>query len=74
MNLHEYQSKQLFERAGIPIPKGITVEQLSEVAYAASEIDSDGCSDHRSRMGSGLEMQPFFSRMGSGLEMQPFFG
>ena len=45
MNLHEYQSKQLFERAGIPIPKGITVEQLSEVAYAASEIDSDGCSD-----------------------------
>ena len=42
MNLHEYQSKQLFERAGIPIPKGITVEQLSEVAYAASEIDSDG--------------------------------
>ncbi|MBT6478613.1 MAG: hypothetical protein HOK69_05850 [Gammaproteobacteria bacterium] len=63
MNLHEYQSKQLFERAGIPIPKGITVEQLSEVAYAASEIDSDGCSDQewgRSRMGSGLEMQPFF--------------
>jgi succinyl-CoA synthetase beta subunit len=49
MNLHEYQSKQLFERAGIPIPKGITVEQLSEVAYAASEIDSDGCSDHRSQ-------------------------
>ena len=42
MNLHEYQSKQLFERAGIPIPMGVTVEQTSEVANAASEIDSDG--------------------------------
>ncbi len=42
MNLHEYQSKQLFERAGIPIPQGITVEQTSEVANAASNIDSEG--------------------------------
>ena len=42
MNLHEYQSKQLFERAGIPIPQGETVEQLSEVASAARDIDSDG--------------------------------
>ncbi|MBT5636832.1 MAG: ADP-forming succinate--CoA ligase subunit beta [Gammaproteobacteria bacterium] len=42
MNLHEYQSKQLFERASIPIPMGVTVEQTSEVANAASEIDSDG--------------------------------
>ncbi|HIJ48333.1 MAG TPA: succinate--CoA ligase subunit beta, partial [Gammaproteobacteria bacterium] len=42
MNLHEYQSKQLFERAGIPIPVGITIEQTSEVTYAASEIDSNG--------------------------------
>ncbi len=42
MNLHEYQSKALFERAGIPVPQGITIEQLSEVASAASEIDSDG--------------------------------
>ncbi len=42
MNLHEYQSKQLFERAGIPIPQGITVEQSSEVASSARKIDSDG--------------------------------
>ncbi len=42
MNLHEYQSKQLFERVGIPIPMGITIQQASEVSAAASEIDSKG--------------------------------
>lgn len=42
MNLHEYQSKQLFQRAGIPIPQGVTVEQSSEAATAASSIESDG--------------------------------
>ncbi len=42
MNLHEYQSKQLFQQVDIPIPSGVVVTQSSEVAAAVSEIDSHG--------------------------------
>ncbi len=41
MNLHEYQSKQLFEQAGIPVPSGKTIERLNEVEQAATEINGE---------------------------------
>jgi succinyl-CoA synthetase beta subunit len=38
MKLHEYQSKQIFSRFGIPVPQGILVENATEARNAAREI------------------------------------
>ena len=41
MNLHEYQSKQLFAEYGIPVPKGIPAESPEAAAAAAEEIGGE---------------------------------
>ncbi len=38
MNLHEYQSKQLFERAGIPVPAGRPAASVAEAREAAQSL------------------------------------
>jgi len=38
MNLHEYQSKQLFRNFGIPVPQGIPANSGSEAEAAAREL------------------------------------
>jgi succinyl-CoA synthetase beta subunit len=38
MNLHEYQSKQLFAQYGIPVPKGFVANTPEEAADAARKI------------------------------------
>ena len=38
MNLHEYQSKQLFAEYDIPVPEGIPVHTAEDAAKAAGEI------------------------------------
>ena len=38
MNLHEYQAKELFERAGIPIAPGIVATTPAEARAAAQKI------------------------------------
>lgn len=38
MNLHEYQSKQLFAEYGLPVSKGIAVDTPEEAAAACAEI------------------------------------
>jgi len=38
MNLHEYQSKQLFARYGIPVPAGQVAATPEEAAEAARKI------------------------------------
>jgi succinyl-CoA synthetase beta subunit len=38
MNLHEYQSKELFASYGIPVPKGIVAATGSEAAEAARKL------------------------------------
>jgi succinyl-CoA synthetase beta subunit len=41
MNLHEYQSKQLFERMGISIPKGVPVSSTKEARSAATTLGGE---------------------------------
>ncbi len=41
MNLHEYQSKQLFERMGISIPKGAPVSSTKEARTAAQTLGGE---------------------------------
>jgi succinyl-CoA synthetase beta subunit len=41
MNLHEYQSKQLFSEYGIPVPRGIAARTADDAAKAAKEIGGD---------------------------------
>ena len=38
MNLHEYQSKQLFARYGIPVPTGFVASTPAEAADAARRL------------------------------------
>jgi succinyl-CoA synthetase beta subunit len=38
MNLHEYQSKELFASYGIPVPKGVVAANGSEAAEAARKL------------------------------------
>lgn len=40
MNLHEYQSKQLFAKQGIPVPPGKPVSRVSEAREAAQSLAS----------------------------------
>lgn len=41
MNLHEYQSKRLFARYGIPVPRGIPAETSDAAVAAAEELGGD---------------------------------
>ncbi|RLA22957.1 MAG: ADP-forming succinate--CoA ligase subunit beta [Gammaproteobacteria bacterium] len=41
MNLHEYQSKELFAEYGIPVPKGIAVESADAAVAAAEKLGGD---------------------------------
>ena len=41
MNLHEYQSKRLFARYGIPVPRGIPAETSDTAVAAAEELGGD---------------------------------
>ncbi|MFC5051601.1 ADP-forming succinate--CoA ligase subunit beta [Rubritalea spongiae] len=38
MNIHEYQAKELFEKFGVPSPKGIVASTAEEAGAAAKEI------------------------------------
>ena len=41
MNLHEYQSKRLFAKYGIPVPRGIPAETADEAVQAAEKLSCD---------------------------------
>ena len=41
MNLHEYQSKQLFEKYGIPVSKGNPASSISEAREAAQILGGE---------------------------------
>ena len=41
MNLHEYQSKRLFAKFGIPVPRGIPAETADAAVAAAEELGGD---------------------------------
>jgi succinyl-CoA synthetase beta subunit len=41
MNLHEYQSKELFAEYGIPVPQGIAVETADAAVAAAEKLGGD---------------------------------
>jgi len=41
MNLHEYQSKKLFERYGIPVPSGQVASTPAEAVAAAKQLGGD---------------------------------
>lgn len=38
MNIHEYQAKQLFQKYGVPTPRGIMVESVEAAVDAAKEL------------------------------------
>ena len=42
MNLHEYQSKQLFADYGISVPKGIAIQSLDEIDDAIKNLGGEG--------------------------------
>lgn len=42
MNLHEYQSKQLFADYGISVPQGIAIQSLEELEAATKTLGGDG--------------------------------
>ena len=41
MNLHEYQSKELFAEYGIPVPEGIAAKSADEAVAAAEKLGGD---------------------------------
>ncbi len=41
MNIHEYQAKELFEKFGVPTPKGRVADTAEQARTAASEIGSN---------------------------------
>ena len=41
MNLHEYQSKQIFSRYGIPVPNGELVENVSDIDKALEALGDE---------------------------------
>ena len=41
MNLHEYQSKELFAEFGIPVPRGIPAATAEEAENAARELGGE---------------------------------
>ena len=41
MNLHEYQSKQVFAEYKLPVGKGIACKTADEAAEAIKQLDGD---------------------------------
>jgi succinyl-CoA synthetase beta subunit len=41
MNLHEYQSKQLFKQYGLPVPEGLSAHTPEDAASAAKKLGGD---------------------------------
>ena len=41
MNLHEYQSKQLFAEYNIPVPRGLPAKTAEDAAQAAHQLGGD---------------------------------
>jgi len=42
MNIHEYQAKELFEKFGVAVPKGVAVKSAAEFEGALAKIDVSG--------------------------------
>ena len=42
MNIHEYQAKELLEKYGVAIPKGIAAMSVDEAVKAAQELEAGG--------------------------------
>ena len=40
MNIHEYQAKELLEKYGVAVPKGIPAMSVEEAVKAAQSMDS----------------------------------
>ena len=40
MNLHEYQSKEIFEAYGVPVPRGIVARTVDEAVAAAEKLNA----------------------------------
>ncbi|MFM9092767.1 MAG: ATP-grasp domain-containing protein, partial [Verrucomicrobiota bacterium] len=38
MNIHEYQAKALFEKYGVPVPKGAAARSQEEFATALAQL------------------------------------
>ena len=38
MNIHEYQAKQIFQKYGVPTPRGIIANTVQEAVEAAKEL------------------------------------
>ncbi len=43
MKIHEYQAKELFAKAGVPIPRGIVVKSAAEAADAYEKLGTPVC-------------------------------
>ena len=44
MNIHEYQAKELLEKYGVAVPKGIAAMSVDEAVKAAEELEKGGTS------------------------------
>ena len=42
MNIHVYQAKELFEKFGVAVPKGVAVTSAAEFEGALAKIDTTG--------------------------------
>ena len=42
MNIHEYQAKELFEKFGVAVPRGIAARTMAEFESALSDLAHDG--------------------------------
>jgi succinyl-CoA synthetase beta subunit len=42
MKIHEYQAKELLKKAGVPVPEGIAIKNLSELDNAIAVLQSKG--------------------------------
>jgi len=42
MNIHEYQAKQLFEKFGVAVPKGVAVSSVAEFDTAIAQLNTAG--------------------------------
>ncbi len=42
MKIHEYQAKELFEEAGVAVPKGVATSSVDEAVKAAEEMKANG--------------------------------
>ena len=41
MNLHEYQSKQLLAKAGLPVPKGVVAMSVEQAVLAVDGLSTN---------------------------------